>query len=474
MITGKLLKLRNWPEGKVIGLAKRAAEALDPSDAARDATLARLDAVRADPVAYLGHPVLGELAAECARLLQASAEPRPAALRETALPYTAWGAELVDPAALAQMDAAMRLPVAVAGALMPDAHVGFGVPIGAVVATEGAVIPYGVGVDIGCRMRLSVYPVSPIVLGQRAGAFRKALVEQTRFGVGAEWERSRRPEHPVLDQPAWTATRLLRSLRDVAARQLGTSGAGNHFVEFGVLRLDAADAGLGLAAGEYLALLSHSGSRGVGYKIAEAYTRAARELNPSLEGPARTLAWLDLASEAGQEYWLSMSLAGEFAAASHRIIHRRVAAAAGLEESAHVENHHNFAWKEALPDGRVVVVHRKGATPAGRGVLGVIPGSMADPGFVVRGRGVAEALHSASHGAGRAMSSRRARESVTKTERDRYLAARGVALLGEAGLEEAPQAYKPIAAVLAAQADLVEVVGQFTPRLVRMAEGEDE
>jgi tRNA-splicing ligase RtcB (3'-phosphate/5'-hydroxy nucleic acid ligase) len=469
MITGRILKLNDWPEGRVIGLAKDTAALLDPHDAERDATLARLAAVRANPAAHLGDPVLGALAAECLRLQTATALPPRVELCEAALPYPVWGAEYIDPQAQAQMANAMRLPIAVAGGLMPDAHLGYGVPIGAVVATEGAVIPYGVGVDIACRMRLSVFPVSPIVLGQRPGQFKKALLEQTRFGVGAEWQPGDRPQHPVLDSHTWNATRLLRSLLPTAARQLGTSGAGNHFVEWGAFRLPADDAQLGLKAGEYLALLSHSGSRGVGFKICDAYTRLAKERHPDLEGGTRDLAWLELDTEAGQEYWLSMQLAGQFASANHHIIHHRVAEAVGLQEAAAVENHHNFAWEETLPDGRKVIVHRKGATPAGAGVLGVIPGSMADPGYVVRGRGVAAALHSASHGAGRAMSSRKARESITKTARDEYLAERGVTLIGAAGLEESPQAYKDIGQVLAAQSDLVEVVGVFHPRLVRMA-----
>ena len=468
MITGKILKLAGWPEERMIGLAKAAAEALDPLDERREATLARLSGVRANPGAFLADPELADLARECLRRAEEAAAPATDELRAAPLAYPTWGAEQIEPGALAQMDNALRLPVAVAGALMPDAHPGFGVPIGAVLATEGAAVPYAVGVDIACRMRLSIYPLSPIAIDQQRGRFERALLEQTRFGMGAEWERGQRPEHPVLEDEAWGATRLLGSLRDKAARQLGTSGSGNHFVEFGAFRLAVDDAQLGLAAGEYLALLSHSGSRGVGYKICESYTRLAREQHPRLDKRARDLAWLDLGTEAGQEYWLSMELAGRFASANHSVIHRRVAAAAGLHELAAVENHHNFAWKEKLPDGREVIVHRKGATPAGAGVLGVIPGTMGDPGYVVRGRGAPGSLLSASHGAGRAMSRRQAEASISKTERDRYLAARGVRLLGEAGLDEAPQAYKRVEAVMAAQADLVEIIGTFSPRLVRM------
>lgn len=164
-----------------------------------------------------------------------------------------------------------------------------------------------------------------------------------------------------------------------------------------------------------------------------------------------------------------MELAGRFASANHYVIHRRVAEAVGLKEAAVVENHHNYAWREKLPDGREVIVHRKGATPAGVGALGVIPGSMGDAGYVVKGLGVAESLQSASHGAGRMMSRKAALNSISRSARDEYLKARGVTLLG-GGMDESPQAYKPIDTIIAAQHDLVEVVGKFTPRIVRMAD----
>jgi tRNA-splicing ligase RtcB len=164
-----------------------------------------------------------------------------------------------------------------------------------------------------------------------------------------------------------------------------------------------------------------------------------------------------------------MELAGRFASANHYVIHHRVARAVGLKEAAVVENHHNFAWIERLSDGRNAIVHRKGATPAGAGVLGVIPGSMGDAGYVVRGRGVSESLESASHGAGRLMSRKAALNSISRSARDQYLKERGVTLLG-GGLDESPQAYKPIEGIISAQSDLVEVLGKFTPRIVRMAD----
>lgn len=391
--------------------------------------------------------------------------------------YRAWGEEHIDPEAIKQMDAAMQLPISVAGALMPDAHVGYGLPIGGVLATEGAVIPYAVGVDIACRMRLSIFDVSPMCIGQKPGQFKKSLLEQTRFGIGraGEWPSQQQAEHEVLDDPAWNATKYLKSLQDTAYSQLGTSGSGNHFVEWCAFELPKDDAELGLKAGEYLALLSHSGSRGVGFKIANHFSQVAMDLHPELDKGVRHLAWLRMDSQEGQEYWLSMELAGKFAAANHEVIHDRVAKAMGLKPIYSAENHHNFAWKEHIPSPsgfndaeREVIVHRKGATPAGKGVMGIIPGSMGDAGYLVRGKGQPESLASASHGAGRAMSRRQALNTITKTERDKYLKKNDVTLIGGA-LDESPQAYKPIEQVIAAQDDLVEIVGRIRPRMVRMA-----
>lgn len=469
MITGKILKTYGWPEGKIIGLAKSAAEELAKIGLEQDAILVWLDGVREDPGKYLADPTFATLARECLRRAKAPHDASEDILREQPVDFTVWGESLIDHQAVAQMENAMRLPVAMMGALMPDAHVGYGLPIGGVLAADDAVIPYAVGVDIGCRMRLSIYEVSPHVLGQRRVEFRNALLDRTRFGLREGWEVRDRPDHPVLDDPAWEATRLLKSLKIKAMQQLGTSGSGNHFVEWGAFRLYADDEQLGLKVGEYLALLSHSGSRGVGFKIANTYTELAAREHPHLDSSLRHLAWLSLTSEAGQEYWLSMDLAGRFASANHAVIHQRVAATMKLKGAVVVENFHNFAWLETLPDGSRAVVHRKGATPASAGVLGIIPGSMGDAGYVVRGRGSAVALNSAAHGAGRRMSRRTAFDTITKSARDTYLRERGVTLLG-GNVDESPQAYKDIETVIAAQSDLIDVLGKFTPRVVRMAD----
>jgi tRNA-splicing ligase RtcB len=253
---------------------------------------------------------------------------------------------------------------------------------------------------------------------------------------------------------------------------LGTSGSGNHFVEFG--ELTVIEGTVGVPPGKYLALLSHSGSRGTGAQVANYYSRLARELHPELPKELSHLAWLDLATEAGQEYWAAMELMGRYAAANHAVIHAHITRALNVDVLLDIENHHNFAWRERhqLPDGSEaeVIVHRKGATPAGVGILGIIPGSMGTPGYVVRGKGVAASLNSAAHGAGRRMSRTRAKQMFTWQAAQQFLRERGVTLLS-AGLDEVPMAYKDIDTVMAAQSDLVEPLARFEPRLVKMAPG---
>jgi tRNA-splicing ligase RtcB len=270
----------------------------------------------------------------------------------------------------------------------------------------------------------------------------------------------------------WRVTELTARMKDRAWDQLGTSGSGNHFVEFGSLTV--LNEAVGLPPGEYLALLSHSGSRGTGAQIAAHYSKVAKAAHPELPPELSQLAWLDLSSEAGQEYWAAMELMGQYAAANHALIHRHIARALGAAVRLDVENHHNYAWRErhTLPDGTTaeVIVHRKGATPAGAGVLGIIPGSMGTPGYVVRGKGSAASLNSAAHGAGRRMSRTRAKQLFNWTDAQAFLQKRGVTLMS-AGLDEVPMAYKDIDEVMAAQRDLVEPLARFEPRLVKMAPG---
>ena len=418
-----------------------------------------LIAAEAQPEAYEMHPVVGQVAGM--HVAQKANVQIP--LRTEGLPFVMYGAEHIEQGALQQMQTAMKLPVATDGALMPDAHQGYGLPIGGVLATDNVVIPYAVGVDIGCRMCLSVFPEPVDKLDVDVKSLSKILKASTFFGR----ETSKRAlDHAITSDPRLKETKLLRDLTEKVKRQLGSSGGGNHFVEWGVVDVTAFDAKTGLQPGEYLGLLSHSGSRGMGAAIADHYTKVAMATT-KLPDEARHLAWLDLDSEAGQEYWLSMSLAGDYASACHHVIHDRIAVGLRSRALVRIENHHNFAWRELDAGGVERIVHRKGATPAAAGVLGIIPGSMATPGFIVRGKGVAASLASASHGAGRQMSRTQAKKTISSADWEAQLKAANVTLLG-AGLDEAPDAYKDIHEVMAAQVDLVDVLGTFQPRIVRM------
>ena len=415
-----------------------------------------IGAIVGNPAAFLGDPIREAFA----RALYQPAFKQ----RETLAPWQQWGSGL-EPDAVKQMANACALPVSVAGALMPDAHVGYGLPIGGVLATENAVIPYAVGVDIACRMKLTVFDRKANTIAGEKDRLANIIERETRFGVGCSFKPRR--EHDVLDED-WTVSPITHRLRDKAWSQLGTSGSGNHFVEFGAFTV--ADESLGVPAGEYVALLTHSGSRGTGAQVCQHYSRIAMNRHTELPKELKHLAWLSLDDEAGQEYWAAMNLMGRYAAANHALIHKHIARALGATVVLDVENHHNFAWKErhvVNGEERELIVHRKGATPAGPGVLGVIPGSMASPGFLVSGKGNTESLHSASHGAGRVMSRTKALQSFTWSAVKKLLEERGVSLLS-AGLDEVPGVYKDIDVVMAAQTDLVDVLGRFHPKLVKM------
>lgn len=376
--------------------------------------------------------------------------------------YKIWGSD-IDQQAHQQMRNACSLPVSVAAALMPDAHVGYGLPIGGVLATDNAVIPYAVGVDIACRMMMTVFPLKPFQLQKDTERFTKILERNTRFGVGAEWKPRR--DHPVMDAD-WNVTQVTAEHRDLAHRQLGTSGSGNHFVEFG--DLEVAEPVRGLEPGKYVAVLSHSGSRGTGAKVADHYSRWAMSQRGDLPQELRHLAWLDLSGD-GAEYWAAMELMGQYASANHHVIHDQIVKAVGEDPLLQLENHHNFAWREQYA-GHEVIVHRKGATPAGAGVLGIIPGSMASPGYIVEGKGDATSLNSAAHGAGRRMGRNVAKKSLDWRDVNRRLKEAGVKLIS-AGIDEAPSVYKNIDEVMAAQESLVKPLAKFIPRLVKMAPG---
>jgi len=450
------------PKGPAMKLAQRIIARAAKNGMSKQEFRQIVGDVADSPEDHTDDAVWGELALA---LIDSAAARTTFVPRDEPAPWRQWGRDL-EAGAVGQLEAASRLPVAVCGALMPDAHIGYGLPIGGVLATDNAVIPFAVGMDIACRMKMSVLDMPVSAIGGQTDRLKNTLQRETCFGVGGGFRGNNRRQHDVLDED-WSISPITRKNKDKAWAQLASSGSGNHFAEFGVLTLDHDE--LGLAAGEYLALLSHSGSRGVGGMIAQHYSKLAMELHPELPRDLISLAWFDLDTQPGQEYWAAMELMGRYAAASHELIHRYVARNLGAKVLADVENHHNFAWKENH-GGRDLIVHRKGATPAEAGVLGLIPGSMATPCYVVRGKGCPESLNSASHGAGRRMSRKKAKQTFTWSDINRFLKQRKVELMS-AGLDEAPMAYKDIEEVMRAQQDLVEPIARFDPRLVKMAPG---
>ncbi len=450
------------PKGRAlweaIDASRQAADLQMPQEALRSA----ITAVSKNPRDYLNDEIFGKLASALISTTEAQTRFKE---RAEPAPYRKWGSDF-DDTSLKQIENACKLPVSIAGALMPDAHTGYGLPIGGVLATRNAVIPYAVGMDIACRMKMTVLDMPVSAIRGEEGHLRNALKEVTCFGVGAGFRN--RKEHAVMDDD-WSVSPVTRQNRDKAWRQLGSSGSGNHFVEFGTLTIEQDE--LGLKAGVYLALLSHSGSRGTGGSVAQHYSRLAMKQHPELPRELIHLAWFELNSDLGQEYWAAMELMGRYAAANHSLIHKGIAKFLRTKVLLDIENHHNFAWRETH-FGQNVIVHRKGATPADRGTIGIIPGSMATPGFVVRGKGNPESLNSAAHGAGRAMSRKAAKNSFTWNAAKKLLNERNVVLIS-AGLDEVPMSYKDIKSVMAAQRDLVEIIARFDPKLVKMApEGE--
>jgi len=384
-------------------------------------------------------------------------------LRKNPLEFTTYGAQYIDPGAMHQMYTAMKMPVSVKGALMADAHVGYGLPIGGVVATYNAVMPYGVGMDIGCRMCLSVYDETPKIIDGQRDRLRNILMENTRFGL-AEFKDL--GDQKIMERKEFQEIKFLKSMQKTFYNQLGTSGHGNHFVEFGIVEIQEMSQELSIEPGKYFAVLTHSGSRNFGAEIARHYTRIAKE-KLGFTGEAANLAWLDLNSEEGQEYWMAMELAGDYSATNHQIIHKKMSKALKMKPVKVVENHHNFAWKEELSENETLIIHRKGATPANIGDIGVIPGNMIDPAYIVAGKGDVKSLNSASHGAGRVMSRRQAKRTLTGSHLKKVIEKAGVELIG-GGPDEAPMVYKDIHRVMEAQKDLVKPIGKFYPKIVRM------
>ena len=385
-------------------------------------------------------------------------------------PFAMFGApeEHIPLGAVEQMNEVMRLPVAKHGALMPDAHLGYAMPIGGVVSLENAISPSFVGYDISCMMQLSLVDLTPEDFMAARPYLAGVLQGETAFGLGANFAGGER-EHAVMDDPRWREINVLTGLKALAQHQLGSSGGGNHFADLVILDF-VKDHEAYKAGDRSVGLLTHSGSRGVGHKTATYYVQqAARATRGIAQDIPAGYEWLDLALEWGQEYLTAMQLMGDYAHANHDLIHDHFVAAAGLHCDYRVWNRHNYAWVEE--EG---VIHRKGATPAAVGDIGIIPGSSGTPSYLVRGLGNAASLNSSSHGAGRWFSRKEAKRRHDEQAFLQHMAAQDILHFGLAP-DETFQAYKDIEMVIGLQADvLVEVVAKMTPKVVIMGGMSDD
>lgn len=380
------------------------------------------------------------------------------------LPYTMFGEVGVDIPynAIEQMDRVMSIPPALKGALMPDAHKGYGMPIGGVVGMINAVSPSFVGYDIACRMMVSFLDISPVqFLELKFGLF-EAMKDVTRFGLGVKFDTPH--QHEVMDDPLWNELPHLKNFKSLAAEQLGTSGGGNHFFDLLIGQAVAPNSWIPSGKLQFVAIMSHSGSRGVGHKMATYYQKLAKDQTQGLfTGIPKGYEWLRLDSDAGREYWSVMQLMGRYAQANHQLIHDSFLEKTGIGSLGRIENHHNFAWDE-----NGMVVHRKGATPAAEGQIGIIPGSSGTASFLVEGFGNADSLNSSSHGAGRPFSRTEAKKRHDEEAFMKHWEESEI-LYDAVAEDETYQAYKDIERVISIQDGvLVRVVARMMPKIVIM------
>lgn len=366
------------------------------------------------------------------------------------LPIKCWATE-VEEGAWQQALNLSNLPFAFSHiALMADAHEGFGMPIGGVLATQGMIIPNAVGVDIGCGVTAARTDLTDISTKQVEkiikNAYRVIPVGFKHHKKAREWDGFR--EMPSLQ--------ILRQEMDSAKKQIGTLGSGNHFCS------------IEKGSDEHIWLMVHSGSRNFGYKVANHYNKVAKKLNQKtgLVPPHYDLAPLPFDSAEGQEYFQAMNFCLKFARANREYLFQAFFEVFAQETGSEgvlqkIDIHHNYAALERHFQTEVIV-HRKGATRALQGELGVIPGSMGTSSYIVEGLGNPESFMSCSHGAGRVISRRKANEIITEEMANQAM--EGIVFLGWGGdYAEAPMAYKDIEEVMANQKDLVRPLVRLSP-----------
>lgn len=359
--------------------------------------------------------------------------------------------DTIDPAAIEQFDSAMRQDYAVQGALMPDAHKGYALPIGAVVASDGVIVPAWVGYDIGC----GVCAISTTFSREAAEANKKAIFDQIYRDVPVGFNHNKTPVATLIgsfggeDVSDFVKEEILKT--DAPGNQVGTLGGGNHFIEIGYDESDK------------VWIVIHSGSRNVGHKIATHYMKLASGDGKAREGHFG----LRVDAQDGQDYIADLAFGLEFALMNRKTLVMRTSDAiarhvsGGAEFDGLINRNHNHA---ELKDGRWI--HRKGATHAEDGMMGVIPGNMRDGSFIVRGKGNPDSLSSSSHGAGRVLGRKQAHEILKMEDFTATMQESGVmALVEKSTLDESPLAYKDIFEVMAMQSDLVDVIHHVKPMI---------
>lgn len=375
------------------------------------------------------------------------------------LPIKLW-LDALEPDTLVQAKNLANLPSAFHHiAIMADAHLGYGMPIGGVLATKGTIIPNAVGVDIGCgicAVQTGLAHIEPPVVRKVLGGIRKHIP------LGFKHHAKARPEKklPELPRRAEHALPIIAKEFASARKQVGTLGGGNHFIE------------LQLGSDSRVWIMVHSGSRNLGYKVANAYNKKAIDHNQRSGNPIPKnwqLAFLPLDSDLGKLYQREMTYCVDFARASRAdmmsVVVEMMADITGCDTfSPPFDVAHNYAASEDH-FGETVMVHRKGATRAFSGERGIIPGSQGSYSYIVRGLGNPESFHSCSHGAGRVLGRKQAQKTLDLNREMKKLDDRNIihAIRHRRDLEEAPGAYKDISTVMACQQDLVEILVELTP-----------
>ncbi|MBN2048618.1 MAG: RtcB family protein [Anaerolineaceae bacterium] len=396
-----------------------------------------------------------------------------AAYRKEPVPIAWFGEHGIDfeQPVIEQIELAARIPPAVSAAIMPDGHPGYALPIGGVIALENAVSPSFVGYDIACRVTLSILDLSVKAFTARREEIAHVMSMVSSFGLGSGFRGNDRRDHPVMEDPLWRELPNLKKYHTLAWEQLGSSGGGNHFFDALVGEVTAEADWLPLSVGDrFVAIMTHSGSRGTGNKIAREYVNLAQmETHARAVGIPKGYEWFSLSTDAGREYWQVMQLMGRYAQANHHLIHDHFLRASGLYQIGRWENHHNFAFKEGG-----LIIHRKGATPADKGRVGLIPGTSGTSSYLVEGLGNGKSLNSSSHGAGRPRS-----RTASKRQHDptRFLRHMKQADILHFGVEpdETFMAYKDIERVMALQEGvLVRSIARMEPKIVIMGGRSDD